>query len=204
MKRLVLTVFLCISGVQVLFAQDLSDKNNPDEQIIVNKEYDENGNLTQYDSTYVQQWSSDSTIVFPFNDHFVFNGDIQNFMNKIFGDSTIAGFGIAPDFSFSPFNDEDFINPFNFSFPDSLMLRNFQFDYDSLLNRNFSFHQPFPHHFDFPDLDEIHKQMQEHLKQFGYQTPDLKSKEQQEEWEQLMQKQQKEKEELLKKWEKEK
>lgn len=45
--------------------------------------------------------------------------------------------------------------------------------------------------------------MEEQLKFNRYQFPEFQSKEQQDEWEQLINKQQQEKEELLKKWQKE-
>ncbi|MCB0540954.1 MAG: hypothetical protein KDE33_25815, partial [Bacteroidetes bacterium] len=65
MKKLgLITIGFVVFSWQ-LFAQDNKIEKDPDEQIIVNKKYDENGNLIQFDSTYVHQWSSDSTFQFP-------------------------------------------------------------------------------------------------------------------------------------------
>lgn len=204
MKRKMIFALLCIFGMVHLSAQELNKNENPDEQIIVKKEYDENGNLIKYDSTYVHQWSPDSTFTFPFEEDFAFDGSIRDFMNNFMNDSLMTGFGFPHHFSLPLFDEDFFMNPLDFSFPDSLLLKQFRVDHDSLFNRNFSFHHSFPHDFGFPDMDEIHKKMEEHLNQFGFENPDFKSKQQQDEWEKLMEKQQKEKEEFLKKWEKEK
>jgi len=63
-------------------AQIWAQKNTPQEKSIVNKEYDENGNLIQYDSTYVWQWNSDSTMNFSFDENFTF----ENGFPEIFGE----------------------------------------------------------------------------------------------------------------------
>jgi hypothetical protein len=167
---LIITAFATMHG----WAQ----KNAPEEKSIVNKEFDENGNLIQYDSTYVWQWNSDSTFNFPFD------GGFPGGFDKFFNDSVFAGFEM--------FND-DFFQQFNHSFP------NFQMDNDSVFS--FRFSQPFSGDFVFPELDELQKQLQEKFNHQNLIFPEFKSSEQREEWEKLMQKQQKEKEELLKKWE---
>lgn len=49
-----------------LFAQDANKAipNKPDIKYKVNKEYDKNGNITRYDSTYSYSWSSNGQIPF--------------------------------------------------------------------------------------------------------------------------------------------
>jgi len=69
MKRLaqiMLLLFLTIScNAQNVESKKTDDKNKPKTSIIVNKEYDENGNLIRYDSTYSYFYSNienDSTL----------------------------------------------------------------------------------------------------------------------------------------------
>lgn len=200
MKRILVFAALTLTGIFQAQSQELEQKDKPDEQITIRKEYDENGNLIQYDSTYVYEWHSDSAFQLPFDDGVFWGGDIRQLMEKFFNDSSIAGFGVPHHFIF-PFDDGDlFSNPFNFGFPDSLLFRDFGWESDSIFNRKFSFHQP-PHGFyGFPELDEIQKQLEEHFKYFDEPSPRFRSEQQQKEWEELMDKQQKEKEELMKKW----
>lgn len=189
MKKIVFIAFLCVSCLFQLQAQDVTKKGEPDEQITVNKQYDENGNLTQYDSTYVHQWSTDSTFNFPFNEHFAFGGNMEELLHRFMGDSAMANFGFPSDFFFSPF-DDDFMNPM---MTDSVFAQYFNTHSDSLFN----FHQM------FPDMQAIQKQLEEQLDMQGSEFPEFKSQEQKEEWDKLLKKQQKEKEELMKKWEQE-
>ncbi|MDM8160533.1 hypothetical protein QUH73_11965 [Labilibaculum sp. K2S] len=52
----VLILLFSLSG----FSQNKVTKTKPNEDIKVNKEFDKDGNLIRYDSTYVYTWSSDS------------------------------------------------------------------------------------------------------------------------------------------------
>ncbi|WP_372750884.1 hypothetical protein [Labilibaculum sp.] len=52
----VLILLMSLSG----FSQNKDNKTEPNEDIKVNKEFDKDGNLIRYDSTYVYTWSSDS------------------------------------------------------------------------------------------------------------------------------------------------
>ncbi|PKQ66092.1 hypothetical protein BZG01_12075 [Labilibaculum manganireducens] len=52
----VLILLFSLSG----FPQNNNKKTKPNEDIKVNKEFDKDGNLIRYDSTYVYTWSSDS------------------------------------------------------------------------------------------------------------------------------------------------
>ena len=140
------------------YAQKQNHSNNPNEKIIVNKEFDENGNLIGYDSTYVNSWSSDSTFQFNFNDEDFFKQkfpDINEMLNQFFGDSTLNH--RFQNFPLSPFNEPDFFGDFNFPFNDSIFLKDF--DLDSLPGFN---HQHF-----FQNRKEFDKQMQEYLDQFN-------------------------------------
>ena len=193
MRKIVIISILCFLGILQLNAQDKTKKDAPDEQITVNKQYDENGNLIQFDSTYVHQWSADSTFNFPFDENFAFGGNMEDFLQQFATDSTLAHFG----FSFG-----DFMNPLHPNTSDSIFLKKFHMNNDSLLNYHFNFQDMYPLGFEFPDIQAFEKQLQEELNNQGYVHPELKSKKQQEEWEKLMEKQQKEKEELIKKWEK--
>ena len=62
MKKYISLLVLMVASFPI-FAQGTAKLPNPDEQIKVNKEYDENGNLIRFDSTYTKSWSSDSTLM---------------------------------------------------------------------------------------------------------------------------------------------
>lgn len=136
MKRSILFITLLLFAC-LTYAQESIDNQDPDEQIKVNKEYDENGNLIRYDSTYVRSWSSDSTL----NSEYM--ESIQQHMNSYFGsdffnDSTFQNadpfselreFLEGQDFEYpepgmNGFNDSTFVTPANpddvFSYFDEL------------------------------------------------------------------------------------
>lgn len=68
MKSLGLILVLFLFVFTQVNGQEQVQKETPDEQIIVNKKYDENGNLIGFDSTYFHQWSSDTSFQFSFHD----------------------------------------------------------------------------------------------------------------------------------------
>jgi glycerophosphoryl diester phosphodiesterase len=183
----------------VLMVQAQNKKTMPEEKSIVNKEFDENGNLLKYDSTYVWQWNSDSTFNFSFDDNFAFGKQFPGMFEEFFNDSVFEQFGFLNKHDFQPFSDEEFFKHFQHSFPDSAFIQGFPFEQDSIFS--FDFGNQFPGNFDFRELEDLQKQLQEKFNQHNLMIPEFKSPEQQEEWEKLMQKQQKEKEELMKKWE---
>lgn len=197
---LILTAFV----ITVLQAngQKQNKKQTPDEQITVNKKYDDNGNLIQFDSTYVHHWSSDSTMPFPFSDNQFFAGkdfpDIDQFLKDFMNDS-IAGM----HHGISPFDKNEFLKKFGEAFPDSIM-QNFTFRHDST---DFDFPldslKNMPPGF-MPDLDELMQGLKEHLgniqQPFSDLPPKFRSPEEQKEWQQLMEKQRKEMEQFKKKW----
>lgn len=196
MKKIatLLVILFCVT------ASVWAQKNTPQEKSIVNKEYDENGNLIQYDSTYVWKWNSDSTMNFSFDENFAFGKEFPGMFEEFFGDSVFENFGFFNDHHFPSFNDDEFFRHFQHSFPDSAFFQPFPFESDSL--GGFGFRHHFPGGTVFPDLEELQKQMFEKFNHQNMITPGFKSPEQQKEWEELLKKQQKEKEELKKKWEK--
>ncbi|HAQ21545.1 MAG TPA: hypothetical protein DCR40_20290 [Prolixibacteraceae bacterium] len=71
-------------------------KNSPKEDFKVNREYDEQGNLIRFDSTYTYSWSSDSTLQnsLSFKDFDNLFGDNFSFFN----DSAFTGHSFFDDF----------------------------------------------------------------------------------------------------------
>jgi hypothetical protein len=193
MKKFVIILVLCITGVLQLKAQDQKQKKDPDEQIIVNKKFDENGNLIQYDSTYVHQWSSDSTMNFSFGNQY------PNLMDQSIIDSMLHHFGLSSNFGFSPFNDEDFFEQFGQMFPDSKIMDDFNLQSDSLPGHNINPHAQIPDFFNSPDFNQWQKQLQQQLKQYNEFMPNFQNDEQRKEWEELMKKQKKEQDEFMQK-----
>jgi len=115
MKKIILFMVVLFAGILV-FAQEKSKSKRPDQQISVNKEYDDQGNLVRYDSSFVRSWSSDTTLN-P-GDMDAMRKEIENFMKEggfshFLGDST----NLAND----PFRDmhHDFFEHFKGNFPDS-------------------------------------------------------------------------------------
>lgn len=130
MKKYMTLVVLMVASYP-MFAQGRANKLTPDEQIKVNKEYDESGNLIRYDSSYVKSWSSDSTFYLTEINSIreemerVFGRD----MNRFFSDSASSN-----NFDFPGFNEhffqsrQDFINLFSQEAVDSTLDSLFVFD----------------------------------------------------------------------------
>lgn len=150
MKRLVYLLVLILTA-NWTFAQKNTATNAPQTQVKVNKEYDENGNLTRYDSTSVSTWSSDSTFTMMDMDSldhqmgFFFNDGF----NQFFNDSMFLGHG-----SFEQMQKNLFKH--NHIFLDQFGMGNI----DSIMN---SIHGT---QNGFPDLDDMRKQIEEQFKQF--------------------------------------
>jgi len=147
-----LVILFCVSAP--IWAQ----KNQPEEKSIVNKQFDENGNLIQYDSTLVWQWNSDSTMNFSFDDNFAFGKAFPGFFGEFNADSMFT-------FEF-PF-EQDSIFGFDFGnqFPGS-------FDFNELEELQKQLIEKFNHHnFVFPEFkspeqqDEWEKLMQKQQKE---------------------------------------
>lgn len=202
MKRILIFQMFFLTGVLAVQAQQ--KQTIPQEKSIVNKEFDENGNLLKYDSTYVWQWNPDSTFNFSFDDKFAFGKQLPGMFEEFFNDSVFEQFGFLNKRDFQPFGDEDFFRHFQHSFPDSIFIQGFPFEQDSIFSFDFGNQFPGsidPNTFGFKELEDLQKQLQEKFNQHHLMVPEFKSPEQKEEWEKLIQKQQKEKEELMKKWE---
>jgi len=109
--RSFLVISLLIAGLSCLdpqtSAQEVNKSNKPDVKIKVNKEYDNKGNVTRYDSTYSYSWSGNGQIpadadslLKGFNHHFYFG----NSADSIFKGMDFEGlFGNDPFFS-QPFS----------------------------------------------------------------------------------------------------
>ncbi len=195
MKSLIATSILLFCAFNSILAQTKS----PQEKSVVNKEYDENGNLIQYDSTYVWQWNSDSTFSFPMDRNFAFGNHFPPFFDEFNTDSIFQKFGFSNKDMLMPFDDEDFFSHFQHFFPDSMHLNGLPFEADSTLNLYYG--QKYPGYLNFQKFEDFQKQMLEKFNQQNISHPEFKSQEQKEEWEKLIQKQQKEMEEMMKKWE---
>ncbi len=96
-------IFTGCNGQKNKNTEDKTDKNQPETNIIVNKEYDEDGNIIKYDSTYSYYYSN-----------------IEN--NQFVGDSLFNSFRKQFNKRYS-FSDDPFFN--NIFFQDSLL--NFDF-----------------------------------------------------------------------------
>lgn len=117
MKRLIVFLLLLVVFHIVVVAQESPDaKNLPKEDIRVNKEFDEHGNLIKFDSTYVYQWSSDSL----FAKQMIPEGFKHFFDDKfsLFKDSAFFDDSFFDDF------DDLFFNPFHMQ-RDSVMKKKF-------------------------------------------------------------------------------
>ena len=114
MKRSVLFLFATLGLLVCTYAQK---QNLPKENSKVTREYDENGNLTRFDSVYSYSWSGDTTLL---------NSISPEKLEQLFGNQ----FGMFPDSSFmgkSFFDDFDqfFSLPFSGS-QDSVQMKKFK------------------------------------------------------------------------------
>lgn len=142
MKRFVLFSFMTMCLIINLLAQKSNQKSNsPKENSTVKREYDENGNLIRFDSTYTYSWSGDTTLMKQMNPE-----DMNNFFNghlKFFNDSSFFGNSFFDDF------DQMFSHHMGMM-PDSTLMKkfgkqefhSFKFDSDSLAE-------------DFPDFNHF-------------------------------------------------
>lgn len=138
MKKFISLVILVLAVVMVQ-AQNQEPTKQPNEQSNVTREYDENGNLIRFDSTYVKSWSSDSTIT-P-QDIEQLQKQMEELFNGSFGDGSDSFFG-------SPFpgSAKDFFQQFGQEYGDSTTtMPGFQNS--------------------FPDLNELQQQMMQHFGQ---------------------------------------
>jgi hypothetical protein len=204
MKTSLIIVLIFFFLSPTLFGQKKDEPvTKPGEQITVNKEFDDQGNLIRFDSTYSFEWRGDTMLAFPGGNPFPPDnfGDMGSLFNGFFSDSI---------HHFSPFDNEwsqnlfdrynQILKEFNPSFPNKDFFNGFSFHADSL-NQSFgndsTFEIPFDFDgFNFPDMSEFYKQFDQ-LDNHGQQ---FFNNDQQKEWNELMKRQQKEMEEFQKKW----
>lgn len=184
MKRYILLLALCVMVIITLVAQNpKSDKtqkpkNSPKEDIKVNREYDEKGNLIKFDSTYSYSFSSDTTLkdlnFKDFPDPFGMNFNFFN--DSTFNQSFFKDFDPSMFNSFSHNQDsliEKLYKGHNFHFKNDSTVQSFNgFDeffnqFQGLQNDSGTTIQPFSHEFNFDSkgmkemMEMMEKQMQE-------------------------------------------
>lgn len=150
MKKTVSFMILLFS-TSLLFAQKQMETKLPDEQIKVERKYDDAGNLIRFDSTYVKSWSSDSTIA-PM--------DMEAIQKEM--ESMFEG-GLGSFFSDSTAND-----PFEDLHDQLIKHQQEFFDSGSRMGTSDSTGET------LDDLDQMHEEMMSHLNQF-FQTDSLQT-----------------------------
>ncbi len=217
MKKIVLFIAAVIAIVYAAYAQKRTgESNQPDEKIIVNKEFDEQGNLLRYDSTYSFQWFYDTTFTFPgFRGWEDFFNQRKPFPDSFLSDSIMKSMPLFRDFPNRFFSDDWQPMPFRFGFPDSSFIRNFSFQLDTsfFMGPDSSF--MLPPGFIMPNMRSLRDFFNEFgdMDEFGgpilrffFDQPSLPfdrfmDKDNQHEWNNLMEKHRRELEELYRKWE---
>lgn len=177
MKRTFLLLAL-VFAIGTAQAQNTNKANNPNERSNVTKEYDEQGNLIRYDSTYVKSWSSGDSTLNPADLEAIQKQMEQVFSGSFFGGPASGGSlfedgfggGFFSQFGFQPGDSTQLDMPgFQNSFPGfeemhqrmMSQFRNF-FQTDSIPFGNDSVFQQF-HFFGTPE--ELEKMQQELEKQ---------------------------------------
>ena len=126
MKRFLLIPILAMGLILNSLAQEpLKKQNSPKEDVKVNREYDDKGNLIRFDSLHSYSWSSDTTF-------------LKSFSPKDFSDQLDDQFNF---FSDSTFRGNSFFKDF-----DNLFAQPFDDEQDSVLLKKFGIHPHF-HHF---------------------------------------------------------
>ena len=200
MKRIVVLFAMVICFFYHSKAQKNDQKpTTPKEDIKVNREYDENGNLIKFDSVYSYSWSGDTTMlksISPENLQNFFGGHFGNFPDSSFFGESFPG-GIDPFFKlFGGKQDSMLIKRFGpnshfhgFEFGNDSLAMNFnEFDdffKDFGLNQRDSISTNSPHQkfngFPNGSMDEMFKifqdqmrQMEENQKEFFKENPKFK------------------------------
>lgn len=193
MKTIVIAL-IAILLPALCFGQE-DKKTSPDEKISVQKDFDEDGNLIRYDSTYTFQWFSDSIsnldFMLKFHESFGNNFPFGNFPPN---DSLFQGFSF-PGFEHF-FNGNSFFESFGFPI-DSMFFDAFPFsdDFFSIFSPD-SLHVMNPD-FAMPDSVDFEQFFNNYVK--NNPSPLLNEK-QREELDALLKKQQQELDELMHKW----
>lgn len=154
---LILILLISISG----FSQNQKTKKQPNENVKVNKEYDEDGNLIRYDSTYVYTWSSDSSMQFHPDSSIFFQPDfemikkqMQEHMNSFFKTDSISGNRFGYPFDLDEFFDDEFLGRrfFNHdSISNAPNSTNFFKDFDEMMKEHMKFRNEY--------MQKMHKNM---------------------------------------------
>ena len=142
MKHLIpLMILLLMAGL--VQAQSNSESNQPNEQSKVTREYDENGNLIRFDSSYVKSWSSDSALTTEEIEKL--QQEMENMFNGRFG-------GDSATFMGEPFPG-----------PADPFFQQFRQQAGDTTRRTMPGFQN-----SFPDMEELQQQMMQHFGQFFY------------------------------------
>ena len=131
--------------------QDASESKEPEVKTETRKEYDENGNLSRYDSVYTRKWSDEGS----FNEEF-FKNFGEEFMSKFYLD----------DEALEKF--KDIQENFEFNFPDSTFFEDhfkkfFKDDQFQFHGFNFNGENLEEMPYDKEKMDELHERMQDLL-----------------------------------------
>lgn len=145
MKRCIFMLVLILGFQSTMIAQKSKSKQtSPKEDIKVNREFDENGNLIKFDSLYSYSWSGDTLLL-----------DSLNFGNfpDLFGNKfNFPSDSIFPELPFFQGFNQDFFSPFDMK-QDSMIKKfhgnhHFPFENDSI-------------HSGFAGIEEFFKQFSE-------------------------------------------
>jgi hypothetical protein len=154
-------MFVIMAVCDIVYSQpDSIKKQLPQEKVTVNKEYDENGNLISFDSTYFYSSSGDTTLRrFPddidFSDFFDWKG------NFFFNDSALIDDPLE-GFHFNNHEFEKFYKHFSELFSDSVDHDLFSYRNDSI----FKFHRDSTQAFHFRNdefMQEFEKQLNDSM-----------------------------------------
>ncbi len=209
MKKIITLLTLTFLAAVNVPAQENKQNKLPEQQIIVNKKYNEKGDLTGFDSTAIITWKLDTTlsIGFPFDSlsYKRFPG-IEQFLNEFWNDSIFR----SPAFPESPFSFEFHFSPsiprpnkkYMPTIPDTFIRPDYPFRFDSLLF-DFEFDQEKP--FSDDSRQQFMQDFEKRMNRYFFNndhlfSPHFKNDEQRREWEELMDKQQREREEFQRKW----
>ena len=213
MNRFILLMAVVFTASAAI-AQTASEPSpKPEEEIIINKEYDEDGNLVRYDSTRTYRFYSDPSI------ESLNLGELE----ELFGESS----PLMQLFQGMFANDSLFAGMPGFEgFPDTAMVKNFSFKLDSTFTRNFPFRMDsamfigpdssfmLPPGFIMPNMQGLEELMKQFGDEFGSDDPFsdfLKRRdpadyerffdpEHRQEWEELIERHQREMEEMYRQW----
>lgn len=216
-KSLWILFLLTIPALTASAQQKEKKKNVPDEEIKVQREFDDKGNLIRYDSLRVFRWSTDSLFQFQPGkgwESFLGKNFLDQFLDQpFFNDSALSFPGNKFPFRF--FDEEELFRHFREFEADTSFFRDYLFHNDTsfFMGPDSSFVLPpgffFPGFKGFDESWEFPGFLFEdpypgNLPDFGGSDQPFRrftDPEQQKEWEMLIEKQQQEMKEFRKRWE---